>query len=618
MRRGLYRHNKSVGRHKPILDHQFDHIANLRDLTNADGLGGKFGLFDTLWISPDGKAPVRWLGVPNNDDRFLQDGTLNPGVNPYRLEDGTDQSSTIFDISVSSSLRDPTTGIHDPALTDDAVIFCFGCKSEATATSSRTYSTRIGGQGWQVFMTSTLIAFAWSDAGGTVTRTVTDALASIFFAIAVVERSGQVTLFVNGVSSGGVAVPGGAQAGSGLSVACAPNGTLLFDGQIYACGHKYGSGISADWLADNAAKVVEFTNTFTGILPRVGSGPLYTRDSTRIYYPLGPNGRAHIVSNSLPPAGNVEGLGTDEQIVSVTDKNHVLESGDLASLNTRIDAGLVGTLQTETGADLAALQAALPWASGVVYDIDNPTGGTLYARFGNQVGVTSACWISIRARVISGTINLGFIGGPSSWVQVLAGISSNYVRNYGTANPIVTAARCGLEIPSGGRVRVILWCAGVGARVLDEVPSLTAFGVNFTVAQGVLTTAHTPSDIEETYDLVCKPRLWGAASAGDSGDIVSRSGGVAGIIAVTAGGNVTTTDGTSTPSAAMSENDGIQETLRSTHGRGRLYVTQSDQTPAEAAYDGSLAASGSLTHEGSCRSIQRLLVKRRIETGNHP
>lgn len=200
--------------------------------------------------------------------------------------------------------------------------------------------------------------------------------------------------------------------------------------------------------------------------------------------------------------------------------------------------------------------------------------------------------------VYDGVPRLGFqtAGGAFTLIgDVIPGL----VRTYGSASPGAVTDKAALELPAGATVAVALECSGVGGAIPDEVAGTAA---NATAAQGTPTTGHTPSDASETIELTVTPQCWGTTPPVAAETLCSRSGGATGIIATDGAGNITTTDGTNTPSAAIAETDATETTLRAAHGGGpRLFVAQVGGTPAETAYAGALAQSGTLTLPGSHR-----------------
>jgi hypothetical protein len=556
MRRRSYRHGAGGRRQKTLLDHPFNYIADPRDLANASGLGGKFGLPELLWVPPDGKAPTRWLGEANTDDRLTQAGTLDPGVNPYQLIDESALPSTVFDVGAGSSFVDATASIHDPALTDDAVAFCFGSQSGKTPVSSRMLATRVGGQGWQIFVAATTMACAWSDAGGVISRTVSVLTGSVFLVVMVVDRDDDMTLFANSISSGGIAVPGGASAGSGLGIGGSPSGGTLFDGQLYACGYWYGPSIADDWLTDSAAMVHEFTHLFTGIYPRRGSRGVYTRASVASW--KNRNGIWHLASQGLPRAGDSEGLLLEPQR-----QNDVYNV-----LNAQVTTGWSVDGGTHTAAvdDSSALDAADLGAWGPDVHRFVPGGSDQVIYGGTQNGNANAHCITVAIRGAAGgeSVDLGLRDVSAGTVQNLQTIvctTSYQLITVENQTPADTDMQWCLDCDAGDTVYFVAAQLEEGA-VPSTIAPNSATGGALIRPQDVLDLSETPSDTQGSIELTVTPQDWGGTDAGTP-TILTRATGSPAQLYVGAGGTwCADLDGTTTLNSTVAPVDGVAQTIR--------------------------------------------------------
>jgi hypothetical protein len=473
--------------------------------------------------------------------------------------------------------------------------------SGLVAGNSMMFTTRVLGAGWSISTTAArAITFRAEDAGVGTTSTGGTCFGWQLTGITY-DDSGNQVLYANGavVDTDNVAALGLIGAGLGVGINSRTDGTNSNRNHIQRAMAWYGAGIAdiadADFHRDLAAHVLGYADL------QANDQSTYARASSRCYYSTGPANAVEVVSQNGMPAGNIEGVGADEQIVSVTDYNCCLVAGGLAALNAKLDVGLVGTLQTEAGADLVALQAAFPWSDGVVYDIDNPTGGVLYARLGNANGGVAESWVSIRARVLTGPVPMGWQTAAGAFSQAVAAIGTGYARSSGTSVPLATD-RQALAIPAGGQVRIIMWSAGIGARIPDEVPSLAAAGVSTTVAQGIMTTAVTQNNVAGCVEVDLVPRLWGGAVPAVVTNPVYDGALV--LVAISGAANTATTaDGTNTAVVALTEADATAETIRHNHGdRGLHIAIDGVAETLNANYDGAMG--GVLSLRGTHRAVR--------------
>jgi hypothetical protein len=526
------------------------HIDDPSDLANASGLGGIFELPEFLWIAGNGKAPIRWLGAANTADRLTQTGTIVSGVNPYQIADGTAIQSTVFDVGVSSSLVDATVSIHDPALTHDVVAFCFGCQSGSTPASSRPLATRVGGQGWQIFTSATAMACAWSDAGGTISRTVNAIKGSVFLVIMVVDRDGDLTLFSNAISSGGVAVPGGASAGAGIGVGASPSGGASYDGQIFACGHWYGLGIADNWLADSSAMIHDFTHRFTGIYPTRGNRGTFTRASAASW--VNRNGIHFIASQGLPRAGDSVGKRNAPERT-----NKCYNTINLANTTGWSVAG--GTIAAVDDSSQLATDGADAWGPNILRMIN----GTSYG--GAVTGNTNKHSISCIMRSSAGhTVELGLrdASGGGFTSALTCNLTTSWVRyTINNVTPGDTDEQFAVECGGGGQTYMIGMQLEEGLTPTTPIPNV-ATGASATRAAEVLTTSHTPSDNKGSIEATITPLDWSGTEAGaatiitrdTAADLLYANGSTAGLNS--------DLDGTTTLADTTAPADGVPQQAR--------------------------------------------------------
>lgn len=399
-----------------------------------------------------------------------------------------------------------------------------------------------------------------------------------------VVRGGNITQGHNGVIVDTDATPAGSLAG-GLPL------------QIGAAGgaYNYGLGLVRLLLVYDPTIDTVITTTWRQRLTECVLGyradyslapstpSTYARSTPRCCYPVGPTGRAHFVSQNMPPTEGSNGIGADNSIVSVTSKNFGFVTGDGTALLADRDAGL--TISANPVDDTANLADILPDAHGLVLAVQNPTAGPLVLRLGNAIGgAPVASYESIRCRVYAGagTPRHGWSTAGGAYTNV-GNVQANYARSFGSAVPALATDKQAIEVPANTSIYIILWHAGQGILVPDEVPSLTAAGVSATVAEGVITPPHVPSTLSEGYEVELEPRFWGVAGA-VALDLVRH--GADAILAVDGVGNVISEDAGAahTASAAIVETDGVIETLRASHGSLGLYVAQANGARSYAVY----------------------------------
>jgi hypothetical protein len=375
-----------------------------------------------------------------------------------------------------------------------------------------------------------------------------------------------------------------------------------------------GAGIGA---TANALWHQRLATSVLGTWPKIGASGSYTRgtypidQNERCYYPEGRTGRCCIVGFDTPPAGGAIGVGVDESITSVATFNHSIPTGAgavsfLADLVTPgSDVGLVTSI-VDDDTNMAQCRDAGP----LVLRIQNPTSGILYQRLGDVLGASG--WVSIRARVVAGSVALGIQTAGGAFVAGVNSLLSGYVRNAALVSGGTATDRLTLRLGPSTDVYVILWCAGVGTRIQDEVPSLKPAGGGTTIPQGRLITGQTLADADETVELTVTPQTNGAAVPTSAVRVLTQ--GIFDVniltIGVPSANTVSTSDFTNLASCACNEVDGIPETFRTTHSGTRLYIAKIGEASGETVYDGAMPTFGPLAHVGTCREISCLRVLR--------
>jgi len=153
------------------------------------------------------------------------------------------------------------------------------------------------------------------------------------------DASGNMELYIQGVSTDTDASPGGdISDGNGIGINSNPFGSNDGGCDIARIVYWHQDDCAAIATDSWHAKVAE---AVLGIRPEVGTtGSTDARTTEGIYYPEGVAvDRVHIVDAGMAPAGEVEGLGSDEQIATKVSKNYNLVAGDAAALATCYASG---------------------------------------------------------------------------------------------------------------------------------------------------------------------------------------------------------------------------------------------------------------------------------------
>jgi hypothetical protein len=427
-----------------------------------------------------------------------------------------------------------------------------------------------------------------------------------------VDADGNTKLYTCGVLADTDASPGGTLgAASGFSIN-AHNVSQDDLADVVRAMWWTGAGIAATATDAWHAKVAE---AVLGIMPSTGTtGSTYARASAAVYTAEGMASlRCHIMGYHCPPAGNVVGLGADEGRTDKASRNYALVAADTAvTLGFTVGAGLAVSVVDDSAKLLdAGCRELGPY---VVHIVSSHIAGALVLGdqtlvIGNPMGTTDVCWGSLRGRWISGfpPTMMWFDGVlPSS---VIGSIGGGYSRGRCWSAPNSVNACLALTFPNPAfgntsEYNIILWCAGVGQNPNEEIASQTAAGVDTVKAQGVLTTAHDPSNAAGTIDLEQTPMFWDG-DAPTTAEELLRCGATE-IMGLDGAGNYDLDDSTNVASVAVAEVDNTPRTVRAAWHLN-LYAAELDGDDDTAPYDGAWPA-GVLVLPGGPRSTQGLRV----------
>ncbi len=565
--------------------------------------------------SPIGAGPIHPAVGP---DLAITGAVASRGYSPWRTLGRVRRTATCF--PTGTRLQ----GTLPAALPDgwDVVALCLFSGRQLSAGGNISLSTLTGGAGTyngvEIITVGTGAVYLRFASAGVINQAIVAAqcdgwgLAWLF-----VDRSDAasgVNGWYNGITGAVAAVPPGAVPSTALGIGARSGGAAALVGAVSRALLFHLPPDTITLAAFNALRQ-EADEAIMGIRPEKGAElgrTTVSRASPACHYPEGVAGPVVIMAQNMAQGGQVEGLGAGEGITSVAYKNHAYIAGDGTALaGVDVDAGLVVTVDPVADSSFDALA---PGLGGQVIEVRNPTAGPLRVRLTNVLGSALACWASIRIHeTVAGATapRLGFHKAGGAFVQVaICDVATPAIRNYGAAVCGDAANKVALELGAGSTVRIALPCGGVGGRVPDEVPSVTAVGVSGVVAQDVVVTPDTPADNVSDIRLGLVPRFWGGAAPTAAETLVSRSGGLTNVLALTGAGAVQSTDGVNTASAAVVEADGVAEELRHSHGSRGLVVSQASGAEDVDPYKGSLGAAGTLTYRASCRACTLLEVRR--------
>jgi hypothetical protein len=570
----------------------------------VDALGAK----RVDWASGDGTTPAA------GPTPLTKIGTVTAGrALPWRSV--SHGALTCSEFANASALRSPSA--VDPTLGHDAVLLLLARKLlDGALFSTQLITPR---PGISVYVTGSVLTVEVSGSvDGPVTVTAPIAPAAWHLIGVTIEVGSKVILYVCGVQQDDALTPAG----------------TLGEARVYRINDYSGGGGSTPsdirrvlwWTGAGIAATADdawhatVSESVLGMRPDVGElGTTFVRGSAATYYPLGPAGRVHIMGLGCPSAGNVEGIGSDEEIVTTISKNYNLVDGDTALVTCYAIPWFA--ILPVLADDAAALSAAglrevgpnvIDLLVGLL-DVPGPGVATyLTATFGQVVSVPG--WASIRAVASQGDWVFGLYDPVADDYYPIADIAGSYVRTSGAFGLIdfgaaYLAVWC-TSNDAGDHLKCIFWCAGSGERVQDEVPSQDVAGVSTTKSEGIVTTAHDPSNVAGTLNLTQTPRLWGTVDLTSAGTLIELT--ASEMIGVNGGGgevigSVKVDDGTNEANADLVEVDGTPRTVRAAWDVAGLYAAVVGEDDGTAAYDGAWPA-GTIELRGTCRATQAIVV----------
>lgn len=294
----------------------------------ADRMGwpvDDLGAADLDWADGDGTAPDK------GPSPLTAGGTPDAGQHtPWVDSAGADVTCTQF---LDGENYTQATSI-DPAADSDFVILMLLRPVIAGGGATSDLFSTLAVRGFRLRVTNIgLLTFYAVSAAGNVYINTSVRLGAWNLVGVTYDANGDTVLYVNGQSAASAASPGGTVgAAAGFGINSDPGGSN--DGMtdiarvIY---WKDGSAAvaTAAWHASVAEAVL-------GMLPDTGTaGSTYARTTEACRYPVGTGtDRVHIIDANMPPAGNTEGLGSDELISTKVSKNYNLVAGDAAALTT--------------------------------------------------------------------------------------------------------------------------------------------------------------------------------------------------------------------------------------------------------------------------------------------
>jgi hypothetical protein len=516
MRRKLYRHSSVVRRLKPRLYHPFDHISDLRSLKSASGLGGIYGIPRLLWVSGDGNNPT----ISPFKNSLTKSGSPSIETSPYELVDGSSVNEEVHD---GNSNRRTTESLN-PGIDDDFVILLMGKYGyDGGGYYSYFFGTRNTGRGIRLGLrhdTNQMYCFLNGDAQKNLGSQEIGIANGYFITITVVNRDDKGVTAFNGDFGSLVDVSGNGSLANdqGVGIASLPGGggDIVDRSSIIALAVWIDNNIAPFWETDSYSPVKELTHQLSGIYPQKGNSGIFTRNSAASW--KNKNGVWAIASAELPRAGDSGGLRIAPERTTECPRN----------INPQNVTAL-----TWTGAksptdpppdDSTALNADGCGAWGpAAYEYANDTGSTQYVRMSAQVGNVNDRSLQALTRIVSGsgTVKLGLYD-ESAGTFVGTAIHDGYDERtiIDGQTPGDTDCTLALEVPDGVTVRWIAQGMETGPTCTTPIPNV-ATGAGATRAAEVLTTSHTPSDIQGSFKATITPMNWSGIEAGDA-TIITR------------------------------------------------------------------------------------------------
>jgi hypothetical protein len=564
-----------------ILDIPFTSIADPRDLANAAGLGGTFGVPDFLWVAGDGNTPT--IGPA-----LTVIGAPTVGATPYQLEDGT---NVVSEVHTGTSYRRTATAV-DPTIGQDIIVSALVKKPNTFPGISAILSTRTGFGGVTLRFQGTLLLGFVHDNVGVITPNISATDAALVVLQMIIDGNGNTYIVSNGSANAPTPTPAAGVLGSGAGVGVGgyPDGfgPMDADGSIIFVSFEYGNGIADAWIAGGFARCVDFANRFTGLYPVQGDTPTFARASAASWEDH--DGIWHIASPGLPRAGDENGLR--DRGVARTNKcyntiNPQLTTGWSVTGGTHTVPSDAAQLLTDGLQNWGpAVHQFVPGAGdqiiygGAVSANTNDHSSSVFMR-----GAAGGESVDIVGRDVSAgtTTNLGTVVLTTSWVR--------YIVDGWT--PADTDIQFGLDCDAGDTILFIAPQLEEGATATTPIPNW-ATAATATRAAEVLTTMQALSDVRGAVEAKLTPMNFSAADIIGSPVVLDRATTPTLLMYMNAAG-WRAGDGTNTVTSGT-PTDGVENKVKTQWRTGKLSI-ESDVVRDSGSYDGALTGTGNLTVE---------------------
>ncbi len=583
----------------------------VRHVERATGILPAFG-----WQAGDANAPSYWLGAVNAIDRLAVTGVPVVGATPWELDDGTAVASEEYD---GASYRSGG-GAFDPSLSDDVVIVIVAKRGvESGAGNQYVLASRAAAAGWGVrWSGASTMALVW-DADATVVAGATTVSPGMYSAfVCVVDRNGNILVYLNGTLVGSVACSAGSVAsGAGIALAALANGGSPCVGVIDTCVVYYGAGIADVW---DAALVQDVTARALGTAHRVGHAPSTFARNTAASWQDSHNRRHALASAGMPRAGSAL-AGAESGLRAAparTNKSYANVNVTVAgaAVWTVDDASAVGRVDDSVALAAGAEPAEAwgPWTCRY----DNATGAARYMYVpGNTANVNKHC-LQVMARYTAGAgARLGLmdvsVGGAAGFTN-LGAITDGYLRTQvHNVTPGDIDERLCIMLPNGCHLRWIAHDMQEGVRCTSPIPNWSTVAGAARAAEQLDTPALNP-DMIGACEVGATPMGWDGNDNALSVYVLTRTGGSSFLLYAHAGiPRWASYDGTNSANlVAPAPADGVRNACRVEWGPYiRLEI---DGAVASVPYDGAYAGAGTirLSPAGGELAIDSLRVYRRL------
>ena len=547
------------------------------------------------WADGDGLAPRK-------GNALTATGTPTAGrATPWLDCNGNATTATEFaanELLASATAVDPTSG-------HDIVVVSLFRRESITAGNKRFFGTMTTGNGWVLYHDpgSNVLQFRCRSAAlDRFTNVAVNQLGWVF-AVGVMDASGNQVVYANGVAGTPAASPSGSMASTvGIGLGGAPSGILSGDVGVARCMAFYGSGI-----ADIATQawVDHLTATVFGYFNRGAGGNMSFAGAGMRSYTECHTGGVHLLSANGCPSGNVGGMEALDGGTNKCYQNVGYETGDEALFtqsagmtNTTVDdsAALITNDCREVGARV--IRMASPGLARLL-------------RYGATTANTNKHWVSVRAKVISGTPEIGVWDG-TTFTKAGDLTQTDYTVKYYAVTPANANQQWALNLPAGAELYFVFPQMTESAVPVDEIPNI-ANAAAATLAEATLSFPATldQPNTAGTWQVVLNPHGWATGDLGAAQRIIQRLTVNTDVLSIddsVSPAKVKSGDGTNTASATIVEVDETGQTIMASWGDDGLITQQTGQARNVASYDGSLNGSGRLRIKGTgYRSVK--LVK---------